>query len=117
MYRLIHQNKIIGTSQLESGDPSIGSASGELVEAGTCEAMAAWIQAEGGVQEDGVHLLEIDSSFLVMIGADTAIPFEGGSIICVPEEDEIFLEIAGIPAPEYAHFFPKHVEMFQQDTE
>ncbi|MFL0809850.1 MAG: hypothetical protein K6L76_05495 [Agarilytica sp.] len=116
MYRLIHQNKILGASLLESGDPSIGSASGKLVEAGACEDMVKWMQAEGGVAEDGVHLLEIDKNFLVMIGPDNALPFEVGAIICVPEEDEMFLEINGIPAPEYAHFFPKHMEAFQEEN-
>ncbi len=114
MFRLVYQNKVVGTTMLESGDPSLGCASGALVEAGTCAAMGDWILAQGGAEDDGVFFLEIGREFLALLGEHTTVPFETGSIICVPESDEIFLELDGIPAPEYAHFFPEHVKAFQQ---
>ncbi|WP_086929622.1 hypothetical protein [Agarilytica rhodophyticola] len=109
MFRLLFRNKLIGVTKLESGDPSICCASGELVEAGTCEDLSRWMLEEGGVEEDGAFLLEMDNRFLVVLGEHTPIPFAQGSIICVPEEDEIFLDLQGIPGPEYAHFFPQHI--------
>ncbi len=114
MYRLIHENNVIGVSALESGDPAIGSASGDLGESGTSEGLSQWILSKGGVEEDGVFLLEIGKAFLVVSGDQTPVPFSGGSIICVPADDEVFLELTGIPAPEYVHFFPRHVKAFQQ---
>lgn len=109
MFRLIHENKALGSSKLESGDPEIGCASGEFVEAGTCDELSAWIVAQGGVEEDGVFLLEINSDYMVILGEHTPVPFKEGSVICVPGEDEMYLELVGIPAPEYAHFFPQHL--------
>ncbi len=113
MFRLVHQNKVVGTSMLESGDPSLGCASGAMVEAGTCEAMSAWILDQGGAEDEGVFFLAIGGAFIALLGEHTTVPFDTGSIICVPESDEIFLELAGIPAPEYAHFFPEHVKAYQ----
>ena len=115
MFRLIHQDRIIGASKLESGDPSIGCVSGELVESGTTKELSEWIVSKGGVEEDGAFLLEIDSNYLVVLGEHTPIPFAEGSIICVPEEDEVYLELVGIPKPEYAHFFPAHIESFDEE--
>lgn len=115
MFRLVYQNKAMGACKLESGDPAIGSASGELVEAGTCEALSKWIIEQGGVSDDGVFVLELDERYLVVLGEHTPIPFAEGSVICVPAEDEMFLELMGIPRPEYAHFFPHHVAAFEKE--
>ncbi len=112
MYRLVFRNQELGKSLLESGDPSIFTVSGELIEAGTAEGMSKWIMEEGGMEDDGVFLLPLDNRFLVVLGEHTPVPFSQGSIICVPEEDEIFIELEGIPAPEYSHFFTDHIEQF-----
>lgn len=117
MFRLVYQNEVKGTSKLDSGDPSMGCASGSLVEAGSCEDMGKWILDQGGVLDDGVYFLELDKRFLVLLGEHTPVPFASGSLICVPSEGEIFLELTGIPKPEYAHFFAEHVKAFQQSTE
>jgi len=81
MFRLIFQNKVVGVSKLESGDPSIGCASGELIEAGSCAEIGKWILDENGVEEDGVYLLGIDERFMVVLGAHTPVPYAEGSII------------------------------------
>lgn len=110
MYKLVYRNQELGKSLLESGDPALFSVSGQLIEAGTSEKMSEWILAQGGVEDQGVYLLELDNRFLVLVGKHTPIPFSEGSLICVPDEDEIFLELVGIPGPEYSHFFSGHIE-------
>lgn len=117
MFRLVYQNKVVGSCKLESGDPSIGCASGQLVESGTAIELSHWIMSEGGVEDDGVFLLELDKRFIVVLGEATPIPFSEGSVICVPTEDEIFLELVGIPEAEYAHFFPQHLATFNKGSE
>lgn len=113
MFRLIYKNKVVGVSKLESGDPSIRSVSGVLRDAGTCREFSEWILNEGGHYEDGVYLLAIDTRFLVVLGEHTPVPFAEGSLICVPEENEMYLELVGIPRPEYQHFFPAHLANFE----
>lgn len=109
MFRIFFKDKLLGTSSLESGDPSIGCVSGALLEAGSAIALSEWIMENGGAEDDNVFLLELDSSAIVMRDDDTPIPFAEGSIICAPEGDEIYVEIVGIPKPEYAGFFPHHL--------
>lgn len=115
MFRLIYKNKVVGVSKLESGDPSIGCVSGELFDAGDCASLAEWMLSEGGVHEEGIALLMLDSRFLVLVGENTPVPFADGSLICVPEENEMYLELVGIPRPEYMHFFPAHIASFAED--
>ena len=113
MFRLVYDNKVVGVSLFESGDPSIGCASGKLREAGNVHELSKWIIAQGGAEQEGAFLLEIDSTFLVLIGENTPVPFSEGSIICVSEDYEMYLEITGVPGPEYKHFFPQLVESFE----
>lgn len=109
MFRIIINNKIIGTSLLESGDPENFSISGALLEAGSALSFSEWLENNDGTEEDGIyHLALSNSTCRVMFGTDISIPFAEGSIICAPEGDEIYVEIAGIPKPEYEHFFPRH---------
>ncbi|VUD68135.1 hypothetical protein TDB9533_04004 [Thalassocella blandensis] len=117
MFKLIYKDKTIGTSLLESGDPSNCSASGALTGAGSAIALSQWIMDNGGAEDDNVFLLELDKSALLMLNDSVPIPFAEGSIICAPEGDEIYLELVGIPGPEYAQYFPQHVASLPVDGE
>ncbi len=117
MFRLVYQDKVLGSSKLDSGDPSIGCVSGELVEAGTTAELSQWILSEGGAEEEGAFLLELDKRFLVLLDEATPLPFAEGSVICVPSGDEIYIELTGIPEPEYAHFFPAHLASYSEQSE
>lgn len=117
MFTLTYKDKIVGSSMLESGDPSICSASGVMTEAGSAIALSQWITENGGVEDDNIFLLQLDQSALVMLKDETPIPFTEGSIICAPEGDEIYLELVGIPRPEYEKFFPQHFASMTADGE
>ena len=109
MYTLTHEDETIGSSKLERGDPSENSVSGVFNNIGGSKALASWIKSIGGEEDEGVVFIELNKDFRLLDQADKAVEFQGGNLISIPEEDEVYLYITGLSDDVYKGYFAKHI--------
>lgn len=117
MFTLTHEGEKVGTTRLESGDPSIRSASGAFNNVGGAKAMAGFIQSVDGSEDDGVVFVELNSDFTLLDKDGLSIDYQEGNLIAVPTEDEVFLDITGISAKDYDKHFAEHISAMASDSD
>lgn len=109
MYFLTHCGDRIGSTKLESGDPSIFAVSGLFNNVGGAKPLAAWIESIGGEEEEGVFYIHLNSDFCLQDEQGAKVSFTEGSLIAVPGDNEVYLDLIGVPESEYAIHFAKHL--------
>jgi len=109
MYTLTHEGENIGFSKLERGDPSIHAVSGVFNNMGGSKAMAGWIKSIGGKEDEGVVFIELNKDFTLLDEAGEAVEFQGGNLISIPADDEVFLDITGLSDEVYKAYFAEHI--------
>jgi len=109
MYTLTHEGENVGHSKLERGDPSIHSVSGIFNNMGGSVALAAWIKSIGGKEDEGVIFIELNKDFSLIDDAGRVVDFQGGNLISIPDEDEVYLDITGVSDDDYKAYFAGHI--------
>ena len=109
MYTLSHDGEKVGTTKLERGDPSTHAVSGVFNNIGGAKALAGWIKSIGGEEDDGVVFIVLNKDFSLVDQAGEVVKFEEGNLIVVSEEDEVFLDIAGLSEEDYKAYFGEHI--------
>ena len=109
MYTLIHDGEGVGTTKLERGDPSIQSVSGAFNNIGGSKALSGWIKSIDGKEDDGVVYVELNKDFSLVDDAGKAVNFEGGNLIAIPADDEVYLDISGVSEEDYKEHFSEHL--------
>lgn len=109
MYTLTHDGDDIGTTKLESGDPSTYAVSGAFTNFGGAKALAGWIKSIGGEEDDGVVFIALNEDFTLLDQAGEIVKFTEGSLIAVPDESEVYLDISGLSEADYKAYFAEHV--------
>ena len=108
-YTLTHEGDKIGTSSLESGDPSILAVSGMFLNTGGAKAMAGFLKSIGGKEDQGVFFVELTDAFKLYDEDRNAITFSEGNLIAIPADEEVFLDIVGLSEADYEKYFPGHL--------
>lgn len=109
MYTLKHDGERVGKSNLESGDPAILAVSGKFHNVGGAKPIAAWIKSIGGTEDDGVVFVNLSDAFRVESEEGAAIQFQEGSLIAIPADDEVYLDLTGVSESDYSNYFAAHV--------
>lgn len=109
MYTLTHDGESVGNTKLERGDPSSYSVSGEFNNVGGPIALAGWIKSVGGNEDNGVVYIVLNNDFSLLDQGGKEVKFEEGTLISVPSEDEVFLEITGVSEEDYNTNFSEHL--------
>ena len=109
MFTLTHEGDNVGVSKLESGDPSIQAVSGAFVNMGGAKAMAGWIKSIGGSEDDGVVFINLNDDFVLKAEDGAAVKFKEGSLISIPADDEVYLDITGLSDEDYQTYFADHL--------
>ena len=115
MYILTHENEAIGSSKLERGDPAERTVSGVFNNIGGSKALAGWIKSIGGEEDDGVVFIELNNDFSLFDQAGKTVDFQGGTLMSIPAEDEVYLDITGLPDEVYKVYFAEHISAMQKD--
>lgn len=113
MYTLTHDGEDVGFSKLERGDPSSHTVSGIFNNMGGAKALAGWIKSIGGEEDDGVVFITLNNSFSLLDESGKVIEFKDGNLISIPEEDEVFLDIAGLSEEDYKIYFAEHISAME----
>lgn len=116
MYTLTHEGDKIGTTKLERGDPSIHAVAGEFINVGGAKALAGWIKSIGGQEDDGVVFVALNDDFSLLDQEDKPIRFAEASLISIPNDDEAYLDVTGIPEEDYKAYFAGHVAAMDGDS-
>ena len=114
MYLLLYQKRIIGLSELESGDPPMGCVSGLLNIKVPIIEFTNFIDSLGGNNQDGTVYFSLTEEFRVIDNNQKALGYQGDCIVICPELQEIYLELVGIRYPEYEDLFPQHIKDYEQ---
>ena len=109
MYTLTHDGEKVGSTLLERGDPSIQAVSGVFRNIGGAMALAGWIKSIGGQEDDGVVFVGIDEGFTLTNKEGNVISFKEGSLIVIPAEDEVYIDITGVSEEDYKTYFEEHM--------
>lgn len=109
MYTLTHEGENIGFSKLERGDPTVNAVSGIFHNVGGSKALAGWIKSIGGEEEEGVVFIELNKDFSLSDEAGKTVEFLAGSLISIPEEDEVYLDITDLSDDVYKAYFEGHI--------
>lgn len=115
MYTLTHEGEPIGFSHLERGDPSSRTVSGIFNNMGGSRALAGWIKSIGGDEDDGVVFIELNRDFSLLDKEGNTVKFEGGNLISVPDEEEVYLDITGLSDEVYKTYFAGHISAMEKD--
>lgn len=105
-------NEIVGWSELESGDPPMGVASGRLVPTAAYKSIQQHCMADAWQEiptltvefEDGRPLERSGPVQIIDFGSDYG-------------EEGIQVSVNGIPYPLYGDLFPQHVEQYRKQFE
>jgi len=116
MYTLTHDGESIGTTKLERGDPSTHAVSGVFNNMGGSKALASWIKSIGGEEDSGVVFIELNKDFTLVDQAGKTVKFLDGSLISIPEEDEVYLDITGLSEEDYKAYFAEHISAMNNDS-
>jgi hypothetical protein len=108
-YSVFAGDTLIGSSDLELGDPPMGVASGKLRPTPAYSAIRGeCIAALANGRWDHLRLS-------VIADDGRSLPAQGGVMILDAEEigpSDVEVHVAGIPYPLYEQLFPKHVEIY-----
>ena len=115
MFTLTHGGEKIGTTKLERGDPSTHSVSGEFNNVGGAKPLSKWIKSIGGTEDDGIVFVVLNMDFALIDESGNVVKFEEGSLIAVPDEDEVFLDITGLSDEDYKTYFAEHISAMDND--
>jgi hypothetical protein len=110
----VFNDKVIGASLLEAGDPPMGCVSGIVKNITNVEEFSFFILQCGGSENDDEYHLELNDMFSVITADGCKILYSGGCILWYPELDEAVIDLVGIPYPEYEKLFPEHVAKYEQ---
>ncbi len=116
MFTLTHAGDKIGTTKLERGDPSTYSVSGEFQNMGGAKALSGWIKSIGGAEDDGVVFVALNTDFALTDQSGNVIKFAEGSLISIPAEDEVFLDLIGLSEEDYKEYFAEHISAMDNDS-
>ena len=116
MFFLTHCGDKIGSSNLESGDPSILAVSGAFNNIGGAKPLAAWIQSIGGAEDDGVVYVNLNQDFALTNDDGVAVNFAEGSLIAIPADDEVYLDLTGVPESDYKIHFSAHLHALSNES-
>ncbi len=116
MYTLTHEGEAIGSSKLERGDPSERTVSGVFNNMGGSKALAGWIKSIGGQEDGGVVFIELNNDFILLDHEGSAIEFQGGNLISVPADEEVYLDITGLSDEVYKNYFSDHISALQNES-
>lgn len=117
MYTLTHNGEEVGTTNLERGDPSIQEVSGEFINVGGPKALAGWIKSVGGEEDDGVVYIALSKDFTLTDKAGKAVDFKEGTLISVPNENEVYLNVGGLSDEDYKTYFAEHMSAEESVSE
>ncbi|MAD45892.1 MAG: hypothetical protein CMI02_07035 [Oceanospirillaceae bacterium] len=117
MFTLTHEGDVIGTSQLESGDPTAMSVSGLFNNVGGADTLAAWMRSIGAKEEDNITFITLDEPFQLQDAYGTVINFKEGSLIAIPDDEEVFLEVEGLSPMDYQTHFRSHILAFHKSEQ
>jgi len=112
-FTLTHEGDVIGTSKLESGDPSVLSVSGLFQNVGGADTLAAWMRSVGAKEEDNITFMTLEGPFQLQDDYGKVIEFTSGSLISVPADEEVYLELEGISPLDYQSYFRNHILAYQ----
>jgi hypothetical protein len=116
VFSIFHGETLIGRSELESGDPPMGIASGVF------EPAAAFADLRKGMKtaRDGTGKEQNDIRFLTGLRATTAkgVPLVGANVEVFEygDESEPFaweVFCVGVEQPSYQELFPHHVKAYE----
>ncbi|MCG8672622.1 MAG: hypothetical protein MI867_24685 [Pseudomonadales bacterium] len=110
MFILSHEGDKVGTTMLESGDPTLFAVSGAFNNIGGAKAIAGWMKSIGGSEDDGVVFIGLDENFCLEDSEDNQLKFEEATLIAIPADDEVFLDVKGMSADDYEKYFTKHIQ-------
>ena len=116
IYGIYFENKLIGKSKLEAGDPPMGCVSGIIIDTIDINEFAFFILHCGGFENEGEYRLELNNLFYVLSPKGEKIPFSGACILVYPDLPEAVIDIVGIPYPEYQLLFPKYVNEYYENN-
>jgi len=116
MYILTHEGEKIGTTKLERGDPSKYAVSGVFNNIGGAKALAGWIKSIGGEEDEGVVFVGLNKEFSLVDQDENAIDFADATLIAIPEDDEVFLDITGLSEEVYKSFFTEHLSALNSES-
>ncbi len=109
MYTLTHEGEKVGTTKLERGDPSTRAVSGVFNNIGGAKALAGWIKSIGGEEDGGVVFIGLSKDFSLANLDEDTVDFTDATLIAIPEDDEVFLDITGLSENVYKTFFAEHI--------
>ena len=116
MFSVMHNGDVLGTTNLESGDPAELTVSGIFHNVGGPIGLAAWIKGNGGEEDKGAIYVTLNNDFSLLSSDGDTISFKEGTLIAVPDEDEAFLEISGLKQEDYKKYFPEHVAAASENS-
>lgn len=108
MFVLSHQGDSVGTTRLESGDPSIHSVSGVFENMGGVKALAKWIESIGGEEDNGVIYINLNEDFILSGAMGKSVEYIEATLIAVPADDEAYLDVSLTPE-NFQAYFPDHL--------
>jgi len=109
LFQIKSKGKLIGHSKLECCDPPMGVAHGRFLPASSYSDIQSTVICSCGKQE---HL-----DLQVFTEAGELIPCIGMGIQDGSKDigpTEIYVEVLGIPYPEYQNIFPHHVAAYEK---
>ncbi|OUS00601.1 hypothetical protein A9Q81_10475 [Gammaproteobacteria bacterium 42_54_T18] len=116
MYTLSHEKDKIGTTKLERGDPSTYAVSGVFNNIGGAKALAGWIKSIGGEEDGGVVFIGLNKDFSLVDKDENVIDFADATLIAIPDDDEVFLDITGLSEDVYKAFFAEHLSALDSES-
>lgn len=106
-FEVLANEKLIGYTLLEHGDPPMGVAHGVMTATSGYAAIEALVIAAAGARAAELELT------VRIAGAIDPLPCAGVGILDLGVECvEPYVEVLGIPYPEYAELFPQHVAAY-----
>ncbi len=113
MYYVKFDGERIGSSYLENGDPEIFSVSGSFTNVGGAEALAKWLKHLGGTEEEGTTHLVLNEKFSMETAEEENISYTEATLIAIPDSDEAYIDVTGVPEESYRAIFAKLVDAYE----
>ena len=113
MYTLTHEGEKVGTTKLESGDPSALTVSGVFNNVGGAKALAGWIKSVGGAEDEQVVFIALDDKFELSDAEGNKLDFAEAHLITVPDDNEAYLDLSCKSEEDYQDKFSEHVSSLE----
>lgn len=114
MYTLTHDGDKVGSTLLERGDPSIYAVSGVFNNIGGAKALAGWIKSIGGEEDDGIVFVSLNEDFSLANQEGKTLLFKDGSLIAIPAQDEVYIDLTGLSEEDYKTHFAEHMSAMDE---